>query len=157
MSDVDTSMLDHCSARQLNELLSLASNDTQITGNWLVEVGSAGQLEHLLTEICAGTGESGGKLVQAVCSPETPVETLIAIKSTAKRLAGAAKAPAQKAAATLLYHLSVAAALGYHGRNTSSKDPAHRLPLYTDLAAELSDDDLAAVFEKALVRFTAPT
>jgi len=44
----------------------------------------------------------------------------------------------------------VASALAHHARNISSRDPAERLPLYKDLAAELSDDQLAAVFEKAI-------
>jgi hypothetical protein len=108
------------------------------------------QLEYILTEMCDGTGQSAHSLVQAVCSPRTPVEILIAIKSTAKLFAVAAEAPAQKAAATLLYHLSVASALGHQGRNISSKDPAGRRPLYRDLAAELCDDELTAVFEKAI-------
>ena len=107
-------------------------------------------MEYLLTEMCAGTEQSGGALLQAVCSPDTPVEVLVEIKSVAKRLAVAAEAPAQNAAATLLYHLSVASALGRHGQNISSKDPAERLAFYKDLAAELSDDRLATIFEKAV-------
>lgn len=42
-----------------------------------------------------------------------------AAKSTAKRLAAAAQGHAQNAAATLLFHLFVAAALGRYGRNIS--------------------------------------
>jgi hypothetical protein len=150
MSDTEISMLDRCTGRQLKELLALASTDAKATRNWLLEIGDLEQLQYLLTEMCTGTGQSGGALLQAVCSPHTPVEVLVAIKSTAKRLAVAAEGPAQKAAATLLYHLSVASALGHHARNISSKDPAERLPLYKDLAAELSDDELAAIFEKAI-------
>ncbi len=150
MSDMDISMLDHCTDRQLKELLALASTDVKTTRDWLLEIGDSERLEHLLTEMCTGTGQSGGALVQAVCSADTPVETLVAIKSVAKRLAVSAETPAQNAAATLLYHLSVASALGNHARNISSKDPAERLAFYKDLAAELSDDQLAAIFEKAV-------
>jgi hypothetical protein len=156
MSDIEISMLDRCTGRQLRELLALASTDEKTTRNWLLEVGDSEQLEYLLTEMCAGTGQSGGALVQAVCSPDTPVDALVAIKSTAKRLAVAAEGPRQEAAATLLYHLTVAAALGRHARNISSKDPAERLGLYKDLAAELSDDELAAVFEKAVANSASP-
>jgi len=155
MSDIDISLLDHCTGRQLRELLGLASASTQVTRNWLLEVGDSEQLEGLLAEMLASTGESGGALLRNVCSPDTPLEVLIAIKSTAKRLAVAAGAPAQKAAATLLYHLAVAAALGYHAQNISSKEPTDRLSLYRELAAELSDDDLAAVFEKAVANMPA--
>jgi len=72
--------------------------------------------------MCTGTEQSGGALLRAVCSPDTPMEARVAIKSVAKRLASAAAAPAQNAAATLLYHLSVASALGRHGQNIPSKD-----------------------------------
>jgi len=152
MPDTEISMLDHCTGEQLKELLALASPSAKITLDWLVEAGDPGQLEHLLTDMCSGSGQSGGALVQTVCSTDTPVEVLIATKRIAKHLAVAAEGPAQNAAATLLYHLSVASALAYHECNISSKDPAERLPLYKDLAAELPDDELAAVFEKALAR-----
>jgi hypothetical protein len=149
MPDIEISMLDHCTDRQLKELLALASTNVKATGGWLLEIGDSEQLENLLTDMCAGTGHSGGALLKAVCFPYTPVEALVAIKSVAKRLAVAAGSPAQNAAATLLYHLSVASALGHHAQNISSKDLAERLAFYKDLAAELSDDQLAAIFEKA--------
>jgi hypothetical protein len=150
MTDTEISILDRCTGRQLKELLALASNDANATRSWLLEVGDLEALEYLLTSTCAGTGESAGALLHAICSADTPVEVLVAVKSSAKRLATAAEEPAQKAAATLLYHLAVAAALGRHGRNISSKDPVERLPLYQQLAAELSDNELAVIFEKAV-------
>ncbi|MGC9950994.1 MAG: hypothetical protein ABSF64_31920 [Bryobacteraceae bacterium] len=150
MSEVEISRLDHCTGRQLKELLALASTDERTARDWLLEIGDREQMEYLLTEMCAAIGQSGGELLRAVCSPDTPVEVLVSIKSAAKRLAAAADAPAQNAAATLLYHLSIASALGYHVQNISSKDVAGRLALYRDLAAELSDDEFAAIFEKAI-------
>jgi hypothetical protein len=152
MSNIEISMLGQCTRRQLRDLLELGSSDVNATRDLLLEIGNSERLEHLLMEMCAGTEQSGGALLKAVCSPDTPVEALVAIKSAAKRLAVATEAPDQNAAATLLYHLSVASALGHHARNISSKDPAERLPLYKDLAAELSDDHFAAVFEKAIAR-----
>jgi hypothetical protein len=150
MPDREISMLDHCTDRQLKELLALASTNVKATRDWLLEIGDSERLEHLLTEMSAGAGQSGAALLRAVCAADTPVETLVEIKSVAKRLAVAAETPAQHAAATLLYHLAVASALGCHARNISSKDPAERLPLYKDLAAELSAEELAAIFEKAI-------
>ena len=144
-------MLDGCTERQLKELLAMASTDAKASRNWLLEIGDMEQLGYLLIEMCNGTQHSGDELLRAVCSPGTSVDILVAIKSTAKRLVIAAKGPAQKAAATLLYHLSVASALGYHARNISSKDPAKRVSLYKDLAQGLSDDQLAAIFEKAVI------
>jgi len=155
MSDIEISILDHCTGGQLKELLALASTDERTARYWLVEVGDLEQLEYLLTEMCAGTEQSGQALLRSVCSPDTPADVLIGIKSTAKHLAFAANGPRQDAAATLLYHLTVAAALGHHGRNISSKDPAERLGLYQDLAEGLPDDELAAVFGRAVGRFSA--
>ena len=155
MPDIEISILDHCTGRQLKELLALASTDAKTTWDWLLEVGDSEQLEYLLTEMCTGIGQAAGALLRAACSPETPVDALVAVKSTAKRLAVAADGPRQKAAATLLYHLAVASALAHHARNISSKEPAERLALYKDLAAELSDEDLAAVFQMAVASFSA--
>lgn len=154
MSDIEISMLDRCSVRQLKELLALASTDEKTTRNWLLEVGDMEHLDYLLTEMCAGIGQSGGALLRTVCSPYTPVDALVAIKSTAKRLAATAEGPREQAAATLLYHMSVASALA-HGRNISSKDSVGRLPVYQELAAELSDERLAAIFERAVASFSA--
>jgi hypothetical protein len=150
MTDTEISILDRCTGRQLKELLALASNDANAARNWLLEIGDLDALEYLLTGMCAGAGESAGALLQAVCSADTPVDVLVGVKSSAKRLATTAEEPGQKAAATLLYHLSIAAALGRYGRNISSKDALERLPLYKQLAAELTDDKLAAIFKKAI-------
>jgi len=147
MSDMEISALDHCTDRQLAELLEMAAAGATGSRNWLVEVGDFEQLKGLLTEMA---GQLAGELLREVCSPDTPVDALMTIKSTAKHMAAVARAPDQGAAATLLYHLSIAAALAHHGRNISSKDPAARLSLYVSLAAELPDDDLAAIFEKAI-------
>jgi len=154
MSDTEISALDHCTDRQLKQLLTLAADGAKVGRNWLIEVGDSEQLECLLANLGWGADGSAG-LLQTICAPETPVEVVRAIKSSAKRLAVAAESPAQKAAATLLYHLSIASALAHHARNISSKHPARRLALYENLAAELPDDDLAAVFEKAAANLSS--
>lgn len=150
MADTEITALDYCTGQQLKELLALASRDPSGTRDWLLEVGDSEQLEHLLDELCSGSGQSGASLLRAVCSPGTPLESLKAIKSAAKRLTVAASDPRQNAAATLLYHLSIASALGRYGKNISSQGPAARLELYQDLATELSNEELAAIFEKAV-------
>jgi hypothetical protein len=153
MPNTHISVLNRCADWQIKKLLALASNDAKPRRNWLLEIGDLEEMEYLLSEICTSTGECASVLLAAVCNPQTAVELLMSAKSTAKRLAAAATSPAQKAAATLLYHLSVASALGHHGRKISSKDPAQLRPFYEKLAAELSDDELAAVFEKAIASF----
>jgi len=149
MSDEEIST-DRLTGRQLKELLALASTDAKVSRNWLLEIGDMEQLEYLLMDLCRGTEQYDGAILRAVCSPYTPVESLMVIKNTAKRLAVEAQGSAQKAAGTLLYHLSVASALAHHARNISSKNPSERLPFYKHLAAELFDDELAVIFEKAI-------
>ena len=151
MPESDLSISKRFTGRQLRELLELGNFDARTTWDLVLEI-DRDRLVYLLTEMCADTGQSAEALLDAVCSPDTLVDVLAAVKSTAKRLSSVVESPAQKAAATLLYHLSVASALGHHSRNISSKDMAERLPLYRDLAAQLADDDLASIFEKALSR-----
>jgi hypothetical protein len=155
MSEIDISMLEHLTAGQIKELLGLAATDVRVTPNWLIEIGDWEQMRYLLDAMCAGIGQSGLAVLEAVCCLETSVDALIAIKSIAKRLAASAGSAPEKAAATLLYHLSIASALGNHRLNISSKDPAERLSLYKELAAELSDEDLALIFEKAVAKASA--
>jgi hypothetical protein len=157
MAEIDISLLDRCSDRQLKELLALASTDVKLTRNSLLDIGDMEQLECVLSGMCTATGQSAGAPLQVICSPQTPIESLTAVKDTAKRLAAAAEGHRQKAAATLLYHLSIASALGQHRTNISSKDPSEHLILYKDLAAELSDDQLAAIFENAIANVPSAT
>jgi hypothetical protein len=152
MTDTDAVIVRDFSARQIRELLALAAVPAEGERNWLVEVGDRERLEALLTEMCSQSGQSGGALLDSVCAPETPVEVLVAVKDLAKSLAAKAAGNAQLAAATLLYHLSVASALGYHERTISSKAPLERTPLYQELASELSDEELAAIFRNAISR-----
>lgn len=151
MWDEEISVLDHCTDRQLKELLALASTDAKTPRNWMVDIGDLEQLERVLGEMCDGAGA----LIQAVLSPHTSAEALVVIKGTAKRLAAVPESPAQKTAAALLYHLSVAAALAHHRQNISSKPPSERVPLYTDLASRLPDDRLAAIFARAIDTISA--
>jgi hypothetical protein len=156
MIDIEVSALEHCSGRQLKRLLKLAYRGEEVTRNLLLEVGDPKQLERLLDEIYTGTGQPARNLLQAVCSPDTPLDDLREIRSAAKRLVVAVRGPRPKAAATLLYHLAIACALGRYGQNISSKDPAERLELYKYLASELSDEELAAVFANAVAALMSP-
>ena len=150
MSDKDSSIIGHFSAIQTKELLAIGSRPADTAETSLYEVGDCERLEMLLTEMCTGTGQSGAALLEAVCSPDTDTNVLVTAKNLAKSLAADAKDVPQKAAATLLYHLSVASALGYHGQRISSMGVAERLPFYRELVSELSDEALVAVFEKAI-------
>src|SRR5688572_32592307 len=150
MSDSRKTDVENCSARQLKELLGLAGGRTNEEHNWLLELGDRERLELLLTEMCSGTEQSGRVLLEAACSPDSSVDVLTTVKDVAKRLIQTAQDGHHRIAATLLYHLSVASALGYHGQVISTNAPVERLPLYEELALELADEGLAAVFERAV-------
>jgi len=155
MSDKEMPTPSHLSALRTKELLAIGSRSAEATPNWLLEVGDYQLLEMLLTDMCSGTTQSGAALLDAVCSKDTPLDVLVHVKDLAKGLAKAAQDPRQEAAGMLLYHLSVASALGSHEQNISSMDAAARLPLYREFVAEICDDEISAVFERALQRMTA--
>lgn len=156
MPDKEMPTPSHLSALRTKELLAMGSMSAEAQPNWLLEVGEYQLLEMLLTDMCSGTSQSGAALLDAVCSPDTPLGLLVQVKDFAKSLAKAGNDERQEAAALLLYHLSVASALGLHEQNISSMDAAARLPLYRDFVAEICDEEISAVFEKALARMTAP-
>ena len=155
MSDVEYSFLEHCTGRQLNQLLELAASGAKSARDWVLEVGDWESMQALLASMCTGSEPSADGLLRATCSADTPLELLVSAKDIAKRFAAGAQDSAQNAAATLLYHLAIAAALAQFGRNISSNEATERRGLYEDLAAELPDDALAAVFEKAVARLRA--
>lgn len=157
MSDKDISPTYHLSAIQTKELLAIGSRPPETAETSLYDVGDCDRLEMLLTDMCSGTGQSGAALLEAVCSSDTDVNVLVTVKNLAKGLAAEAKDMPQKAAANLLYHLSVASAVGYHEQNISSMGLVERLPLYRELVSELSDEVLVAVFEKAISSASAGT
>jgi hypothetical protein len=154
MSNPADSKIQDFSARQIRELLAVAAQPAETERDWMVQLGDRELLETLLTEMCEKTGHPGGALVDSVCSPETPVGILVAVKDLAKGLAAKSPGNPEVAAATLLYHLSVASALGFHGQSISSKPAAERFPLYKELSVELADEELARVFDRAVQRFS---
>lgn len=157
MPDNEAPTPSHLSALRTKELLAIGSRSAEVNPNWLLEVGDKELLEMLLTDMCSGTSQSGSALLDAVCSSDTPLEVLVQVKDFAKGLAKAAQDPRQEAAGMLLYHLSVASALGFHEQNISSIDASARQPIYREFVAEICDHEVSAVFEKALDRMIDPS
>jgi len=119
VAETAESMVHEFSARQIRDLLSLAAGSGD-EREWLVEVADRDLMESLLSEMCGTNVESAAGLIDSVCSPDSPVEVLIAAKDLAKSLAAKVEEGARLGAVTLLYHLSIASALAYHGQNISS-------------------------------------
>jgi hypothetical protein len=71
------------------------------------------------------------------------------IKELAKSLTARAHTESERAAAALVYHAAVAAALARHARNISSRGGAGRYELYEDLAALMAGSPLGQVFREA--------
>jgi hypothetical protein len=90
-----------------------------------------------------------------VITPDTPLAGLRTLKEMAKHRATQASEEAHRAAATLLYHATIAAALGRHGVNISSRPAASRWPLYEDLSAIFAAHPLGEVFRQAADRIAA--
>ena len=154
MRDAEIAKLEQCNGRQLMQLLALASTAGTSVLDRLFAIGDAQQLEEALAGILVDA-PPGPNWLLAICSPDTPLDDLIACKTAAKHLTVAADTPDRQAAATLLYHLAVASALAHHARNISTHDPASRLSLYRELAAGIYDDVLADIFKRAAARISS--
>jgi hypothetical protein len=115
-------------------------------------VRNRGELNRLLTELCAGKEGSGEVLLCTVAAQETTLQALQGTKEMAKALMADLASAAHRAAATLLYHAAVAAALARFGVNISSVSQESRVALYEDLAGVLGADPLGGVFRAAADR-----
>lgn len=126
MSDGSQSLIDQCRADQLKALLALARgplSDGQSPAPWAMRPAECAER---LAELCKVEAISGELLLATVSAPETSLAVLGRIKELAKRLLKEAPPDARRAAATLLYHAAVAAALATHGVNISSRAGASR-------------------------------
>jgi hypothetical protein len=155
MTDDSQLLIDQCTADQLKALLALARGplpDGQSPAPWAMRPAECAER---LTELCKGDAASGELLLTTVSASETPLAVLDGIKELAKRLLKEAPGDAHRAAATLLYHAAVAAALANHGVNISSRASASRWPLYEDLSSVFADHPLRRVFRQAADRIAA--
>lgn len=151
MGKISTITIEHSATGQLKALLALAHVPR---GHGFLPPGLANraQLAGHLSALCQGSEQSGEALLSTLCSRQTPLAALQGIKELAKTLAEKAGSEIERAAATLLYHAAVAAALAHHGRNISSRPGGARFELYDDLAALMAGDPLGQVFHEAANR-----
>jgi hypothetical protein len=144
--------IDQCGPLQLAELLGLGSLDESATHT----AGGAGVRRQVLLERLAEMMETDARQARALlvetADPATGVEDLRRTMEDAKTHAAEALSDAHWSAATLLYHLAIAAAYAHHGINISARSAVSRLELYEDLASSLGADPLGAVFRLAVDR-----
>ena len=149
MTKLTTTTIEHSALWQLKALLALARGSDRQANFLPAGLSNRAELGRHLSALCGESAESGEALVSTTCNRETPLPALIAIKDLAKTLVPKAGSETERAAATLLYHAAVAAALGRHGRNISSRSGSARVELFEDLAAYMAGDPLGQVFQEA--------
>ena len=150
MSSHRSTSIGRCSPTQLKALLGLAAGDPGDQESLLTYIPDREQLQHLLSELCADAEQAGEVLLAMACARDASLEVLSGLKEFAKRLSKKAATEPQRTAATFLYHLAIAAAIGQHSVNLSSRPSETRLELYEDLATALAGDPMGHVFRKAI-------
>jgi len=142
--------VDYFSQSQLKRLLILASGST----SRLPEINDIDEVSRLIAMLCARQGDTEPDLVAKAAAGTTSVEELRHIKDRAKRLLDDACGPMQGAAARLLYHVAVAAALGRTGVDISSRPIANRRLMYERLRLTFWGHPVADVFRLAADRIS---
>lgn len=155
MTQIPTTTIERSERWQLKRLLSLAQTSGHHADFLPAELANRRELARVLTALCGNTAESGEALLSTTCARQTPLAALQAIKDLAKSLVSKATSEVERAAATLLYHAAVAAALVHHEQNISSRTAGARYALYEDLAAFMAGDALAQVFQEAADKLAA--
>jgi hypothetical protein len=112
-------------------------------------------LPRLLAEMCDEEIAAGQALLDLVCAPAAPIETLKAVRELARTLLAQANTSAHRNAATILYHAAIAAAYAGHAVNLSRTPARERSTSYAALAAALGDHSLAGVFHASVRRAAA--
>ena len=101
-------------------------------------------------------GTSCEGLFEDAAAPTTSVPDLVRLKEAAKALLGKAERPEDREAASLLYHLAVAAAFGRHGLEMSSRPVGDNRERYTRLATHFAGFAIGDIFRRALDRMHKP-
>ena len=93
-------------------------------------------------------------LLERATAAATPVAELAAIKEQAKGFLKEATGRRRREAATLLYHVAVAAAFVHHDAAISGR-PAHKqLPVYQRFADAWGERPIGGLFREAVRRIT---
>jgi len=147
--------LDECSVGQLRHLLELATLPVGGRKSLASAAVDPTAWRTHLNSLCQSEDQSGDILIEMICTPRTPVETLVSIKERAKRIHKKSKTEAERAASMILYHGAIAAAYAFHRRKVSSRSIRKLAPIFEDLAQALGTDDSGAVFRQAMKRYDA--
>lgn len=145
-------VFDQCTPSQLKAFVDWATAPLDDPALLLAQSASHGELCKILNELSKSGSDSGDQFLATVCAPDTSLGTLHEIKELSKTLLKRAGSQAQRSAATMLYHGAIAASLGRHGINISSRPIERHISLYENLAIALAGDPLGPVFTLAVVQ-----
>lgn len=135
---------------QIRTLLELALEPQQPVGHETRVPGArTSGAQRLLDAVGTRAGERCDGVLARAADPATPLSDLWNLKELAKRLAARAETSAERDAAALLYHLSIAAALGHHGEHISNEPLQRQKDVYVRLSRLFRGDVTGDVFEKA--------
>jgi len=149
MTKITTTTIEQSSDWQLKALLVLAGAGVQKNSFLPVELLRSADLARHLSVLCGDSVQSSDALLSALCNRQTPLSVLQGIKDLAKALGAKATTEVEQAAATLLYHAAIAAALGRQRQSISSRPGVARFALYEDLGLLLRGNPLGDVFRAA--------
>lgn len=127
---------------QIRRLLALATASSAA----LTDPETVDEANGLLAELLATQDRPAERLFDVACADGTPLTRLRSLKDLAKELTVAAQEPSHREAATLLYHVVVAAAYLRFGVNISSRPLAERESIYQYYAALHSGNDIGQIF-----------
>jgi hypothetical protein len=139
-------------AAGLSTLLALAVSTSQSDVALATVARDSATLAARIDEIPTARGRSSALMLGEITNPDTPLDALRNAKDFAKDLADHSSTPARRAAATLLYHAAIAAALVHRGESISSIPIELRFELYEDLASVFAGDPLGHLFRRAADR-----
>ena len=141
-----------CSNEQLSVLLSLAVKPERPAGSPSSPTPDGEAIREALRAMSPGGSSGAASFLDELLDDGTPIARIQEIKRAAKQRYATARESRARGAATLLYHLSIAAAYVRHGVVISSRPIASRSGLYEDLAAALGPVPLGLLFRQAAER-----
>jgi len=150
MNQKRNTSLSNCSLTQLHKLLSAVAEGTSKQKSLPAMAATLTEWRPCLDSLCQAEDQNGDILVEMICEPSTSVDIQKAIKEKAKQFYKKAKNESERTSCMILYHSSIAAAFGYHGKKISSRPMGKLMPIFGDLALALRNDPVVQIFREAI-------
>ena len=152
MKRKNNNTIGECTLAQLHKLLSLAAEGTNIKSSLPAQAKITNWRGYLEQLNIPNIG-NGKLLIDMICSSQTSIETLRAIKDKAKLFYKNSDDNPGQTASLILYNAAIAATFSFHGKEISSRKIQDFIPLFGDLALALKEDSLSDIFRNAVRRY----